>query len=71
MGQRALDAHPEAVAEIRAARLRYAEYSAETSEGFFSEVEKGLERIVQRQIEATSRNAPAHLVLNEMCQTTR
>ncbi len=47
MGQRALDAHPEAVAEIRAARLRYAEYSAETSERFFSEVEEGLERIVQ------------------------
>ncbi len=47
MGQRALDVHPEAVAEIRAAHLRYAEHSAETSEPFFAEVEAGLERIAQ------------------------
>ncbi len=47
MGQRALDVHPEAVAEIRAARVRYAEHSAETSERFLAEVEKGLERIAQ------------------------
>ena len=47
MGQRALNVHPSAVAEIRAARLRYAEHSAETSERFFAEIEEGLERIVQ------------------------
>ena len=32
MGQRALDVHPDAVAEIRAARLRYAQHSAERDE---------------------------------------
>ena len=47
MGQRALEVHPEAVAEIRAAHLRYAEHSAETSKRFFDEVEAGLERIVE------------------------
>jgi len=47
MAQRILEIHPDAFAEIRAAREWYQQRSRDASEGFFREVEQAITRVIE------------------------